>query len=96
MKKVNPEDLVNWWLEKYHNTNLKKVLEEHPEWQDDPKSHGRDFYEAYPVTEEQLNEWEKWAKDYTKKVTGIKGKLFDRSWGYVYLDTAPSLIKEIK
>lgn len=32
MKKVNDSDLINWWLEKYHNTNLDKIKETHPEW----------------------------------------------------------------
>jgi len=91
MKKVKTEDLINWWLNKYHNTNLDQVKENHPEWLKNPEEHTRDFYEAYKVTQEQHDEWEKWAKDYTKKVTGIKGKLFNRSWGFVYLNSSPSI-----
>lgn len=116
-KLVDQEDLINWWLTKYHNTNLKKVEEDHFEWKvaekqyNDMKNHrgeytkeqqkticenvgrvSRDFYSSYMVTQEQHDEWEKWAKEYTKKVTGIKGKLFDRSWWSVYLNTSPSVI----
>ena len=93
-KKVNIEDLVNWWLEKYHNTNLDKVKEENPEWKENPQAHSREFYQKYQVSQEAHDEWLQWAKNYTKKVTGIKGKLFDKSWGWVYLNCAPSIIKE--
>ena len=91
MKKVNSEDLINWWLGKYHNTSLGEILEETPEWKENPDKHTRDFYDKYRVTQEQHDEWLEWAKDYTKKVTKIKGKMFDRSWGFVYLQCAPSI-----
>lgn len=94
MRKVNPNILVNWWLEKYHNTNLDKILEENPDWKENPKEHTREFYEKYPVTKAQHDEWEKWAKEYTRKVTKANKHLLERGWGYVYLDTAPSIIKE--
>lgn len=94
MKKVNADDLINWWLEKYHNTNLEKIQEENPEWKENPREHTRDFYLKYAVTQEQHDEWEKWAKEYTKKVTKASKSLFEKGWGFVYLDTAPQIIKE--
>ena len=33
-KQISEEDLINWWLEKYHNTNLERVMEEHPDWKE--------------------------------------------------------------
>ena len=93
MKKVNTEDLINWWLEKYHNTNLEKVKETHPEWKENPSEHTMAFYRKYAVTQEQHDEWLEWAKEHTKKVTKVKGRMFDKSWGFVYLDCAPSVIK---
>ena len=33
-KQLSDVDLINWWLEKYHNTNLEKVKEEHPDWKE--------------------------------------------------------------
>ena len=89
MKKVNPSVLIDWWLEKYHGTNLKEVSENNPEWIAEPEKHSHNFYEKYAVTQEQHDEWEVWAKAYTKKTTGVKGKMFDRSWGLVYLNVAP-------
>lgn len=94
MKKVNPKDLINWWLEKYHNTNLDKVVKENPEWKENPREHTKDFYKKYAVTQEQCDEWEKWAKEYTKKVTKVSKRLLERGWGLVYLDTSPQIIKE--
>lgn len=90
-KLVKPEDLINWWLKKYYHTNLTRIKKEHPEWEKNPEKHTREFYESYMVTQEQHDEWEKWAKEYTQKVTGIKGKLFDRSWWSVYMNTAPQI-----
>jgi hypothetical protein len=94
MKKlVNDEDLINWWLKKYHNTNLEQVKKDHPEWLEKPAEHTRDFYAAYMVTQEQHDEWEKWAKEYTKKVTGLSKAFIDRSWWTVYLNISPQIIK---
>lgn len=92
-KKVNQDDLVNWWLEKYHNTTLDKVLEDNPEWKGTPSNHTRDFYNKYAVTQEQHDEWEIWAKDYTKKVTKVNKSVFKNTWPWVYLNTAPNIIK---
>ena len=45
-KQVEQKDLINWWLEKYHNTNLDKVMEENPDW----KEKIQRFYSKYKVT----------------------------------------------
>lgn len=29
---ITAEEIINWWLEKYHNASLAKVREEHPDW----------------------------------------------------------------
>lgn len=90
MRKVNREDLLNGWL-KYHNTTVAEVITKHPkEVLDSP-----DWFKLYPCTQEQHDEWLTWAKEYTKKVTGIRGLLFDKSWGFVYLDCAPYVKKEV-
>ena len=93
-KKVNGDELVNWWLEKYHNTNLTKVLEDNPEWVVNPQDHTRDFYKKYAVTQEQHDEWEIWAKKYVKQITKANKKVLEVGWAWVYLDTSPSVIKD--
>ena len=94
MKKVDSKDLINWWLEKYHNTNLDKVMEENPDWKNNPQEHTREFYAKYPVTSEQEKEWETWAKEYFRKVTGMSKKYIESGWWSVYLNTSPSVINE--
>lgn len=95
MKKlVESEELINWWLKKFHNTNLKQVVKDHPEWEKNPTEHSRDFYRAYMVSQEQHDEWETWAKEYTRKVTGVSKELLQRSWWSVYLNTSPQIKTE--
>ena len=68
MRKLpNISELLNLWLEKYHNITLEKVLEENPKWAAEPQKYTRDFYEKYLVTQEQHDEWEKEAKELLKK-----------------------------
>lgn len=93
MKKVTGEELVNGWL-KYHGTTLAQVKLDHPEWMVEPEKHTWDFYEAYPVTLDQHDEWERWAKGLTKKVTGVRGKRFDRAWAWLHLNVAPIIKKD--
>ena len=95
-KQVKQEDLINWWLEKYHNTNLDKILDENPKWKENPEKYSLDFFNEYQVTQDQHDEWLEWAKAFTKAVTGIKGRMFDRSWGWVYLDTSPKIKEDEK
>lgn len=92
MKKVKIETLIDWWLEKYHNTNLKKVKKLHPEWDKDPETHSREFYDTYKVTQAQHDEWEAWALNYTKKVTKLSMKAIKQSWWSIYLNSSPSII----
>jgi len=91
-KQVSSDELVNWWLDKFHSTSLDKVLEENPEWKDNPQEHTREFYIKYAVTQEQANEWEAWAKEHIKKITKMSKKLIDKGWWSVYLDCSPSVI----
>lgn len=88
MKKVKSEDLVNWWLEKFHNTNIEKVTKEHPDWDG---SDSREFFKTYSVTEEQHDEWEAWAKEHVRKITKLPKKAIDRSFWSISLNTAPSV-----
>jgi len=93
-KKLKEEDLVNWWLEKYHNTNLERIKEKNPERAENPYEHTREFYAKYPVTEEQHDEWNTWAKSYVKKMTGYSKALIDKGWWSVYLNCSPSVIEK--
>lgn len=89
MKTINREVLMDWWLSKYHNTNCKEVIEKHPE---EVKS--ADWFKLYPVTQEQNDEWEKWAKGYIKKELKINKASLERGWPLIWLDTSPYIKKE--
>ena len=84
MKKVNREDLLNGWLN-YHNTNVDEVLKKHTK--DELLS--PDWFKLYPCTQEQYNEWETWAKEYTRKVTKLSNRMINKVWWSVVLDCAP-------
>ena len=88
MKKPSREDIINGWL-KYYNTTVEEVISTLPkELLDTP-----DWFKLYPVTQEQHDEWVKWAKGYIKKVTKMSKRFVDVHWGFVYLDCAPNIIK---
>jgi len=90
MKQVDRTVLLDWWLQKYHNTNCSEVIRLHPkEVLESP-----DWFKLYPVTEEQEQEWIKWAKSYIKKETKMSKLLLERQWPYVYLDCSPYVKKE--
>ena len=119
MKQVKDSDLINWWLEKFHNTNLEQVKKDHFQWAIAEKEYEgmknysdqysdeqratisgklseatREFYKEYAVTQEQHDEWNKWAQEYTRKITKLPKKLIERGWWSVYLNCSPNIKKE--
>jgi hypothetical protein len=94
MKELTEEHLIDWWLNKYHNTSLKKIREEHPEWGDhNPEYTSHIFYDAYPVTQEQHDEWCEWAKKEVKKYFKLSKIGLNKSFGFIYLNTSPKVMK---
>lgn len=94
-KKLTEVDLINWWLEKYHNTNIAEIQALHPEWRaDNPEYNSRMFYEAYQVTEAQHDEWHKWAIDAFGGYLGLSKKRADREFAWTYLNCAPMVKKD--
>lgn len=86
-KKLTKDDVLNKWL-LYHNTSVKELIEKHPiEILKSPE-----WFDLYPVTEKQYDEWEDWCKKklrkYYTKVQLIK------SWSWIALDCAPNIKKE--
>jgi len=89
MRKISRDDILNGWL-KYHNTSVEEVVKTHPkEILDSPE-----WFKLYPVTLEQSNEWEKWAKKYICKVGKYSKQYVEASWGFVYLDCAPYIKRD--
>lgn len=91
-KELKEDDLLNKWLGDYHDTSLEKIIEEHPEWEENPQEHTRTFYEMYAVTQEQHDEWHDWmirtlAKHFKTSLKYMR----QHSW-MIYLNTAPNII----
>jgi len=92
MKKLlTEEEFINWWLRKYHNTDIEGVKEAHPEWMDDPQKHTRDFYRTYAVTREQHDEWYAWAIKRLMKYYSMGRKRAEKSFCMDYLNVAPNI-----
>jgi hypothetical protein len=93
--KLTKDDVINWWLERYHNINLKGVAEAHPEWDtSDPKYDSIVFYTAYEVTQEQHDEWKQWFDNELPKILKIPKYSWKRSSPFLYLDCAPQIKKD--
>src|SRR6056297_2745856 len=94
-QKVTEEDLLNWWLGKYHDTSVKKVMEDHPEWDVGSKEwDSRIFYDTYPCTQEQHDQWYDWAIETIMKDFRIRSKKrAQKDFAFVYLNTSPKIIK---
>ena len=87
MHKIKEEDLYNGWL-KYHNTTIEEVIKKHPRLIKTSK-----WFSKYPVTQEQHDEWNKWAKKHVQKVTKMSKRILERGWWSIYLNYAPSVKK---
>lgn len=89
MKKIDINDLFNGWL-KYHSTTVDDVAKQYPEEVKSPI-----WYKLFPVTQEQYDEWEIWAKQHIKDVTKASKKKIDHEWPWICLSCAPYVPKKI-
>lgn len=85
-QKLTADDIVNWWLREFHNTDLDKVTELHPEWDE---NNNRDFTEEYAVTQEQYDMWDKWFVAALAKEHGVTKKYIEENAWLVRLSLAP-------
>jgi hypothetical protein len=86
--KLTADNIINWWLKKYHNTTLEEAYAKEP-WTD-----SRVFYERYPVTKEQHDEWHEWMITALMKDTKMSRKYVERSSPFIYLNCAPNIKEE--
>ena len=92
MKKLPTRDeLLDMWLGKYHNTTTKEVVEKYPEESKNPT-----WFELFPCTQEQSDEWEKEVKELYLKKYKVNKRLFERSWPLIYLDCSPYIKSNLK
>jgi len=90
-KEISQDDIVNWWLSKYHDTTLEQVAKDYPELKE-----SRDFYDKFPVTEEQHDEWYEWAIDFLSKYFRCGKKRMRKMFVFDYLNCAPKIKKNKK
>lgn len=91
MKTVDRTILLDWWLQKYHNTNCDELIKKYPK----EILENTDWFKMFPVTEAQEKEWIKWAKSYVKKETKMSKFFLEKQWPYIYLDCSPYVDKSI-
>jgi hypothetical protein len=93
MSKLTIEDLLDLWLVPYHNITIDQVKAENPKWMENPQGHMRDFYEKYPVSQEQHDEWYERAIDLISKKKRISKKRVKIMFTFDYLNCAPYVKK---
>ena len=88
-KALSTDDIVNWWLKKYHNTSTEQILKEKPEWK--VGNHSNEFYQAYQVTQAQYDEWYEWfiATVMREGKMGRNRAMKESIW--LHLDVAPMI-----
>ena len=92
-KQLTSDHLINWWLEKYHHTNMDKVVAEN-NWIIDKDWDSRVFYDRYPVTQQQCDEWERWAILEVAKFNRLGVKYVKRMFWPIYLNCSPKVIRD--
>lgn len=84
MKQVSREEMLNLWLEKYHNITVQEVLQKYPEECKSP-----DWFKLFPCTPEQYQEWERQAKLICQKKYKIPKRYLEETWWIVSLSCSP-------
>lgn len=86
--KLTRTDVINWWLQKYFNTNASEVAEKYPEEVKTPE-----WFKLFPVTQEQHDEWYDWViSELSKRLRYSKVRIKKR-FAFDYLDCAPYITK---
>ena len=85
-KPLTQEMFYNWWLQKYHGTTIQNIMDNEPEL-----AKTIDWYKKYAVTQEQHDEWYKWAIDTIAKHYRMSKKAAVRHFAFDYLNLSPAV-----
>lgn len=77
-------EILDGWL-KYHDLDVDKLIASQPK----EVLEDSGWFELYPVTQEQYDEWVAWAKKYILANYRISKTMLERIWGRIALDYAP-------
>lgn len=86
---LTQEYLINGWLLKNHDITVKELIEKEPELVKSPE-----WFRKYAVTQEQHDEWYKWAISIVMKTYKMNKKMAQRNFAFPYLNTSPSIIND--
>lgn len=89
MKLPTREELLDLWLVKYHNITAKEVAEKYPE-----EGKSSKWFELFPCTQEQSDEWVKEAKQLFRKKYKVSKWMLEKGWPLIFLDCAPYVKRE--
>jgi len=78
----------DWWLQKYHNTNCKELIEKEPEL-----CKTSAWFKKYAVKKEQHDEWYEWAISEVMKRYRLSKKRAQKEFCFAYLNVAPNEIE---
>ena len=88
-EKLTEEYIINGWLKKYHGITVEELVRNEPEL-----CKTADWFRKYSVTQEQHDEWYKWAVKEIAKNMGDTQKYVERHFAFTYLNTAPNVKKD--
>lgn len=87
-KDLSEEFIINGWLKKYHNITIEELVKTKPEL-----CATIDWYKVYPCTQEQYEEWYKWAIDIISKTLRMSKKNVRRRFWINWLNCSPDVKK---
>jgi len=90
-KCITAENIMNYWLTKYHNVTVEDLIKNEPELIRTPA-----WYKKYAVSTEQHDEWYKWAITEICKERNCSRKYAERNFCFDYLNVAPNVIENVK
>jgi len=89
MKLPTQSELLNLWLQKYHNTTAEEIASTYPE----EITKSSDWFKLFPCTQEQSDEWKKEAKQLLNKKYKISKKMIESGWWSIELNCTPYIIE---
>jgi hypothetical protein len=87
---LSGEDLINLWLIPIHNEMIQVLFKNNPNITSD------EFYDTYPVTQQQHDEWYDQCIDLVRKKFRISKKVAKRKFAWTYLNAAPKVLIDQK
>ena len=85
-KTLTEEEIINWWLTKYHGITVDELREKEPEL---IKTSA--WFKKYAVTQKQHDEWREWLIKKLMWRFGISRKDIEKSMWMICFDTEPAV-----